>query len=263
VLAATVAAAVLGVTAPAAASDVTVEPASAPQGGPANLTFRVTNTAPSAITRVRLVMPKDTPVAEVFPLSVPDWAPQIENTKLATPLAGSHGGTPVTETAGAITWTAVRGKAIAPGRSAELPVALGPLPTVSRMSFTLEPTYADGRTGPALPAATLTLTPPAGGTASGHGSGDAGVSDAEEAAFAAVVGQAEEGGGFWSTAGWVVAALAVAGAAVVVLRGRRRGEAAPDADEPDEEPVDDTAEDTAEPVAAGAKVTAWSYRDGP
>lgn len=262
-LAATVAVAVLGVTAPAAASDVTVEPATAPQGGPANLTFRVTNTAPSAITRVRLVMPKDTPVAEVFPLSVPDWAPQIENTKLDTPLSGGHGGTPVTETAGAITWTAVSGKAIAPGGSADLPVALGPLPTVSRMSFTLEPTYADGRPGPALPDATLTLVPGAAGAANGHGSGDAGTSGAEEAAFAAVVAQADEGTGFWSVAGWVVAALAVAGAVVVALRGRRRDAADPDGDEPDEEPVDDATDGPAEPVPAGARVTAWSYRDGP
>jgi hypothetical protein len=258
VLAASVAVAVLGVAGPAAAADVTLEPPSAPQGGSVNVTFRVTNTGPSAITRVRLVLPKDTPVAEVFPLSVPDWAPQIEQVALATPLAGSHGAAPVTETAGAITWTAIPGKAIPTGGSAGLPVALGPLPTVSRMPFTLEPTYADGRTGPALPAAVLTLTPSAGGAADAHGGSGGEVSDAEEAAFAAVVDQADSGGGFWSMAGWVVAALAVAAAAVVVLRGRRRPGPDTDAGEPDEETEEDR-----EPVAAGAKVTAWSYRDGP
>jgi hypothetical protein len=262
VLAATVTAGVLGMACPAMA-DVTVDPPSAPQGSGANVHFKVTNTAQSAITKVKLVMPADTPVAEVFPLSVDNWAPLITNRKLATPLTSIHGGTPVTETAASITWIAVKGKAIAPGQSADLAVALGPLPTTSQIRFTVEPTYADGKTGPAMPPAMLTLTPAAAGQeATGHsghsGTGStSGDSSADDAAFAAVVSQAEQGPGFWTIAGWVVAALAVAGAVVMMLRGRRRSAPSDTADEPDE-PADDQ-----EPVAAGTRVTAWSYKDGP
>jgi hypothetical protein len=260
VLAVAVTAAVLGATAPAAAADVTVEPPSAAQGSGANVTFRVTNTAPAAITKVRLVLPKDTPVAEVFPLSVPDWAPQIENMKLAKPLTSIHGGTPVTETAAAISWIAVRGRNLAPGKTAELSVALGPLPMVSQMRFTLEPTYADGKAGPALPAAMLTLTPADGQQAPGHTSGHAGTGSAtEDQQFAELVGQAEDdGGGFWSAAGWIVAALVGAAAVVALMRGRRRGAELPETPAAEPEP-----EDAGEPVAAGAKVSAWSYRGGP
>lgn len=260
-LAVAVTAAVLGAAAPAAA-DVTVEPPSAAQGSGANVTFRVTNTAPTAITKVRLVLPKDTPVAEVFPLSVPDWAPQIENMKLTKPLTSIHGGTPVTETAAAITWIAAGGRNLAPGKSTELSVALGPLPMVSQMRFTLEPTYAGGKPGPALPAATLTLTPSDGQQAPGHTSGHGGTGPAtEDEQFAELVGQAQAedgGGGFWSAAGWIVAALAGAAAVVALIRGRRRGAGPAEAPAAETEPAD-----AGEPVGAGAKVGAWSYRDGP
>jgi len=274
VLAAAVVAGVVGTAGPALAgpvrADVTISPPSAPQGSGANVHLDVNNSGPRAITKVKLVMPADTPVAEVFPLSVDDWAPQIVNRKLATPLTSIHGGTPVTETAASITWIAVNGP-LQPGKSADLAVALGPLPTADRMIFTVIPTYADGTVGPAMPPAALTLTPaPAGQQPGGHtghgdetGSGTSGSGDdgsGDDAAFAAVVAQAEEGPGFWSIAGWVVAAVAVAGAVVVMLRGRRRVEDAGD----DEAATDGEAdEDGEEPVAAGAKITAWSYRDGP
>ena len=100
VLAAAITAGVLGMAAPAMA-DVSIDPPSAPQGSGANVHFKVTNTGPSPITRVKLVLPADTPVAEVFPLSVDNWAPQITPLKLSTPLTSIHAGTPVTETAAA------------------------------------------------------------------------------------------------------------------------------------------------------------------
>jgi hypothetical protein len=202
----------------------------------------------------------------VFPLSVPDWAPQIENMKLAKPLTSVHGGAPVTETAAAITWIAMPGKALAPGKSADVAVALGPLPLVSQMRFVVEPTYADGKPGPALPAATLTLTPAvdgqqAPGHATTHGGAATG-SDPDAARYAELVAQAEQGGGFWSVAGWIVAALAAAAAVVAVLRGRRRGDPEPATDSDSAEPEAGEPE-AGEPVGAGAKVTSWSYRDGP
>ncbi|MEV6491994.1 DUF1775 domain-containing protein, partial [Actinoplanes sp. NPDC051633] len=91
VLAATTVAGVLVMACPAVA-DVKVEPTSAPQGSGQNVYFTVTNTGTSAITQLRLVMPKDKPVAEVFPLSVDDWAPRIEHMTLATPLTSAHNG---------------------------------------------------------------------------------------------------------------------------------------------------------------------------
>jgi hypothetical protein len=253
--AAAAAAGVLALACPAVA-DVTVDPAGAPQGTSANLRFTVINTGRSAITRVKLVLPADTPVAEVFPLSVDNWAPQITNTTLAVPLTGIHGGAPVTETASAVTWIAVRGKAIPPGGRTELAVALGPLPYTSRMRFTLQPTYADGKPGPALAPVSLALTPAAAGEApTGHSTH--GAATADEAAFAAVLAEAA-GPGLGSVAGWVVAAVAVAGAAVMTLRGRR----SPVPADVDAEQEETTVEDE-EPVAAGARVSNWRYRDDP
>ncbi len=67
VLAATVTAAALTTGGPALA-DVTVEPPSAVQGEGANVHFTVTNPGTSPITRVKLMLPADNPVAEVVPL---------------------------------------------------------------------------------------------------------------------------------------------------------------------------------------------------
>jgi hypothetical protein len=261
VLAASVVAGVLGTAGPALA-DVTISPPSAPQGSGQNLHFAVKNTSTSPITKVKLVIPAETPVAEVFPLSVDDWAPQIEMTKLDTPLTSIHGGDPVTQTAASITWLAVNGP-LAPGRSADLAVALGPLPATSSMAFTVLPTYSSGQVGPAMPPVTLRLTPAQPGAAPGHGGhGGTTGTTADDAAFAAVVAQADDGPGFWSIAGWVVAGLALAGAAWLLLRGRR--------ETGDEEPADESADGPPdgdapadEPVAAGARITNWSYRDGP
>jgi hypothetical protein len=277
VLAAAVAAGVLCAASPAAA-DVTVSPPSAPQGSGTNVTFKVTNTARSAITKVKLLLPADLPVAEVYPLSVDDWAPQITNRALDAPLTGSHGGRQVTETASDITWTAMPGKALAPGRSADLAVAMGPLPTSAKMSFTIQPTYADPAKGAPMAPAVLTLTPAVPGqeaaTHPGHtGTGTEGTSDADAAAFQALI-DADDGPGPWAVAGWVVAALAVAAAALAVLRSRRRPagpeQPAPDespdgqAGSPDEQPGSPDQEDKQLVGAAKApRVSAWRYQDGP
>jgi hypothetical protein len=263
VLAAAIAAGVLGMAAPAVA-DVTIDPPSAPQGSGQNVHFKVTNTGSSPITRVKLVLPADTPIAEVFPLSVDNWAPQITPLKLSTPLTSIHAGTPVTETASAVTWIAVNGKAIAPGGSADLAVALGPLPLTSTMTFQLEPTYASGA-GPALPAVRLALTAAEPGAATGHtthggGTATEPAAGSEDAAFAAVVAQAEQGPGFWSIAGWIVAALALAGAALAVLRGRHREAESGDEEPDDDEPGDDEASgEDKEPVTAGGRASSWRY----
>ncbi|MFI7603003.1 DUF1775 domain-containing protein [Actinoplanes sp. NPDC049681] len=257
ILAATVAAGVLGLAAPAAA-DVTVSPPSVPQGSGQDLGFRLTNTAKSPITRLKLILPADTPVAEVSPLSVPDWAPLIENRRLETPLPTIHGGTPVTETTGSITWIAMPGKALPPGKSTDLTVAIGPMPsTGTTMTFTVQPTYADPAKGAPMPPVALALTPGDGSAAAGH-AGHGGTTtdtDADAATFAALAQAADDGPGFWTIAGWVVAALAAAAGVIAVLRSRRRPA-----------PADEgtPAEEDKELVAAGTpRVTAWSYKDGP
>lgn len=257
IVAVAVAAGVLGVASPAAA-DVTVSPPSAPQGSGANLTFRVTNTAQSAITKVKLVFPADQPVAEVYPLSVDDWAPLIVSRPLATPLLGVHGDTQVNETAADITWIAMPGKALAPGKSTDLSVAMGPLPTSTQMSFTVQPTYADPAKGAVMPPVTFTLTPAAPGQAPTHSthSGTTGTTTTDgDEDFAALLA-ADSGPGFWTIAGWVVAALMAAAGGIALLRSRRRNNPAPEAKP--------TAE-AKELVSAGKtpRVTSWSYKDGP
>jgi uncharacterized protein DUF1775 len=252
-----------------ALAGVTVTPPSAAQGSGENLTFHVTNTGTLPLGTVTLRLPDDTPVAEVYPLSNDDWAPKIEMRPLSTPLATIHGGSPVTETAGAITWLAMPGSALAPGRSADLAVAIGPLPALSSMRFTLETAYADGKPGPVMPAS-LTLTPEVAGQAAdahaGHGTAaPATGAGSEDAAFRAIAGRADRGPSFWSIAGWVVAALALLGVLLARWRGRHRAE---EDDEPDEDEAADPARDpeTREPEARGpearepAAAGRWSYR---
>lgn len=239
-----------------AAADVTVNPASAPQGGGANLSFHVTNEGTTPITEVTLKIPADTPVAEVYPLSVDSWAPKITYRKLAVPLNTIHGGTPATEAADTVVWLAVNGTTIQPGQSADLTVALGPLPTLSSMRFTLDTKYADGKAGPTMPA-TVTLTP-SDGTApvSHHGSSAADTSAADEAMFLALTSAADTGPSWASLSGWAVAVLALLGAGWAVLRGRHRAEEEPG--EPDDAPSGDENGEK-EPVAAGSGK--WSYKD--
>lgn len=257
---------VLLVTGPALA-DVTVNPPTAPQGEGADLAFHVTNSGTQPVTALKLTWPADTPVAEVYPLSVADWAPRSTMQKLNTPLTTIHGGTPVTEVAKDITWLAMPGKSLAPGAATDLSVSLGPLPTLSTMPFTVVPTYAGGQVGTAM-TASVKLTPlspaeaealhAAHGGATGTDTGPAAAQDPDAALFAQTVAQADRGPGVWTIAGWVAAALAVLGAIWFVLRNRRLVE--DDAEEPDE----DEQPEEKEPVAAGAaRVTSWSYRDGP
>lgn len=266
----------LAVAGPAMA-DVSVSPPSAPQTAGADLTFHVTNTEQSAITRVKVSLPADTPIAEVYPLSSPNWAPDITQQKLSTPLTSIHDGTPVTEATKDITWIAIAGKSIAPGQSADLSVSLGPLPTLSQMQFTVVPTYADGHAGPAVPPVVLKLTPAsAADQAAAHAghedtTGTTGTdsSDPDAALFAQTVAQAEHGPSIWSIGGWVVAGLVGLGAIFGALRSRRRRDEPAEADETTEadEPgqdgeADDKNADDKEPVGAGARKSSnWRYQD--
>jgi hypothetical protein len=259
------AAAVLGaLVAGPAFADVTVSPATAVQCSGENLYFTVTNDGAQAIRTIKLDWPADTPVAEVYPLSVDDWAPKIDMQTLTQPLTTIHGGTPVTETAKSITWLAMPGRELGPGKSTKLGIAIGPLPTVSSMQFTAATTYVDGKAGPAMPAE-VGLTPAVDCQAAGHAghtgtdaTGTTGGSAAEDRLFSQVVSDASRGPAVWSLSGWVLAALMLIGGLVYFLRGRHRAEEDDEPDDEDRKQTDakNSAAETTEPVAAGK----WSFR---
>jgi uncharacterized protein DUF1775 len=246
------------IAAPAFA-DVTVSPTTAAQGSGENLTFHITNTGTAPMGTISLRLPDDTPVAEVYPLSVDDWAPKIEMKPLATPLATIHGGTPATESAKSITWLAMPGRQLAPGKATDLSIAIGPLPTLSSMEFTVVTTYANGQPGPSLPAR-ISLTPAAAGQTATHahagtaaGTGETAV-DPEEAAFAAAVADATRGPSILSIGGWVVAALVLLGGSIYLIRNRHRAE--------DDEPDDEDESPAKAEKTATAEQADWSGKGG-
>ncbi|GAA2510506.1 DUF1775 domain-containing protein [Winogradskya humida] len=232
ILAATVATGVLGFAAPAAAG-VTVNPPSAPQGSGQDIAFKVTNTAQTPITKVKLVLPADLPVAEIYPLSVENWAPVIETKQLDTPVTSTDG-SKITQMTASITWVAAAGKELAPGASTDLTTAMGPMPGTSSMAFKVEATYADPAKGVPLSPVSISLTPAvAGQEYGGHASHTGGgTADTDNTALDAYVQQAlaesagSDGPGFWTVAGWVVALLAAAAAAISIMRSRRQRPAA-------------------------------------
>jgi hypothetical protein len=252
-----------------ALADVSVNPPSAPQGSAQNFIFHVTNDGTVAMTRVKLSLPADTSVAELYPLSVDNWAPKIDTKTLATPIPQIHGGVPTTQVAEAITWIAMPGKALAPGKSTDLTVALGPLPALSQMKWNLAATYADGKPGPALTTPIVKLTPadpndPSVAEHAAHAGGAEAATtsdDSENQFFAKTAADAQRGTSIWAILGWVVAGLAVLAGAVMMLRGRHRADQDEEPDEEDETKASESSSsdgDEKEPVTAGT--TKWSFK---
>jgi uncharacterized protein YcnI len=127
-----------------AAAHVTVDPTQATQGDSARMTFRVSNESPAAsTTKVEVYLPEATPIAEVYPLSIPGWAPKITMHTLSQPVTTHHGSL-ITEAVSVITWTPLPSREIKPGQVQEFPIALGPLPDVDRLAFTVQQSYSDG-----------------------------------------------------------------------------------------------------------------------
>ncbi|MGI5237829.1 YcnI family protein [Dactylosporangium sp. CA-139066] len=224
----------LGLAAPASA-DVSVTPGEAAQGDAADLTFRITNESRTAsITAVEVQLPADTPIAEVYPVSVADWAPAMTNTKIDKPVESLHG-YQVTDVTTAVKWVAMPDRALAPGDTTELYLAIGPLPAVAQLSFGVVLSNSDGTqvrwtaasgTPGEHPAPVLVLkAAPAGqgGHAAGHGGA---TPEATAAAEAGDGGGDATGGG--SYLGWsLLALLLVAAICVVGLALDRRRTAAP------------------------------------
>ncbi len=133
----------IALAAPAAA-DVSVTPAVAQRGGPAALVFSVPGERPAAhTTKIELLAPEKTPIAEIYPMSVTGWAPLLTSRKLDKPIEVIHG-TRTTEVVTKVTWKRV-GKAVPKaGEPVLLKVSLGPMPEAEQVAFTIVQTYSDG-----------------------------------------------------------------------------------------------------------------------
>ncbi|MEV1328804.1 DUF1775 domain-containing protein [Micromonospora costi] len=259
-VAALVNAAVLSWPGAAYAAEVTTTPGQARQGDAVRLEFVVPEERPGTRTRqIEIQLPADAPIAEVYPMSVPGWAPRITSRTLDEPVAGMHSSGVSTVTT-AVTWIRVGEDTPGPAR---LPLSMGPLPRTERLAFPVVQTYADGTVvrwagaAGAHPAPVLTLLPgdpaAAGGPAAagdpaaaggpaghaGHGGAPAGGS---VGAGAAPGGAAAAGSGDTGAAGNADALLAAGllaglggGAAIgwLASRWRRR---TPDSALPGEDP---------------------------
>ncbi|KAB1906401.1 DUF1775 domain-containing protein, partial [Micromonospora sp. AMSO31t] len=174
-LAATVGGA-LGWPGAASAAEVTLttSPAQVHQGDAIELAVVLPEErAGSRTSRIELRMPADAPIGEVYPLSVPDWAPTITTRTLDQPVAGIHA-SELNQVTDAVTWIRMPGTT----KPARLSLGMGPMPATDKLTFTVIQTYADGTVvrwadppGGAHPAPTVTLLPPPAGAAvhAGHG----------------------------------------------------------------------------------------------
>ncbi|MET7807518.1 DUF1775 domain-containing protein [Micromonospora chersina] len=226
----------LGWPAAASAAEVTLttSPAQVRQGDAIELAVVLPEErSGSRTSRIELRMPADAPIGEVYPLSVPDWAPTITTRTLDRPVAGIHA-SELNQVTDAVTWIRMPGGSAGPAR---LSLGMGPMPATDKLTFTVIQTYADGTVvrwadppGGAHPAPTVTLLPPVAGAAA-HGdpvagaAGHAGHGDpaAEAPAEGAAPAQADGGGPSADLllGGGLLAGLA-GGAAIGWLLSRRR-----------------------------------------
>ncbi|WP_200209967.1 DUF1775 domain-containing protein [Micromonospora coerulea] len=192
-LGAAVVAGTLGWPGPARAAEVTIttSPAQVHQGDAVEVAVVLPEErAGSRTSRIELRMPADAPVGEVYPLSVPGWAPRITTRTLDRPVAGIHA-PELNQVTEAVTWIRMPDATTGPAR---LSLGMGPMPATDRLTFQLVQTYADGTVvrwadppGGARPAPTVALLPPvpdAGGHAHA-GTAVAGPADAAGPAPAA------------------------------------------------------------------------------
>ncbi|MDM4779559.1 MULTISPECIES: YcnI family protein [unclassified Micromonospora] len=157
----------------AAGVTVTTSPAQVRQGDAIQLSVVVPADRPgSRTTRIELTMPADAPIGEVYPLSVPDWAPTITTRTLDQPIPGMHA-SELNQVTHSVSWLRMPGTGTGPAR---LPLGMGPMPATDRLTFTVLQTYDDGTVvrwadpaGGAHPAPTVELLPPLPGTVTHDG----------------------------------------------------------------------------------------------
>src|SRR5690349_24568474 len=77
-----------------AAADVSVTPSAAIRGGPAEFAFMFPEERPGAhTTQIELVAPEDAVIAEMYPLSDPNWAPSTTTRTVDNAAELIHGST--------------------------------------------------------------------------------------------------------------------------------------------------------------------------
>jgi hypothetical protein len=236
---------VVGFAGPASA-DVQIQPGEFVQGGAARFTFVVTNNGPAPLTRVEMRMPEQHPIAEIYPMSVAGWAPQVALRPIDKPMTDQHGGE-VTEVVTGITWWAMPGSEPAQGAKAELAQSMWVLPAIDRIEIGIVETYADGTVTNSTVSVALAAPAPVAAE-------DTGAADDTTATEPAAGG----GSNLW----WMFGLLLLIGAltAYALFRQRRgepaagsaAAEAAEDADA-DTDDADDTADDADEAKAPVVK----------
>lgn len=198
------------VSAAGARADVSLDPATATQGSAAAVTFRIGNDRPGVpTTKVEVDWPGEAVVAEVYPMSVPGWAPRIETRELDEPVQGMHGSN-LTSITSSITWVRAGDAPKKVPAVEDLRVEMGPLPSTEKLVFTVVQTYADGTErrweGPSGDGGTvLTLTPPQV-TAEAPSTAEDAVTGAEQQAGTSVE---QDGGAHLGLAGLLFAVLLV------------------------------------------------------
>jgi periplasmic copper chaperone A len=115
--------------APAASAHVTVQPATATQGGRGSFVLRVPNESATASTiKLEVQMPKEfaTTFASMRVTDMPGWTVDIEKEALNPPIKGET--SDITSYVSKITWTAQEGTKIGPDKFADFPFTTGVLP---------------------------------------------------------------------------------------------------------------------------------------
>ncbi|MGV9762520.1 YcnI family protein [Micromonospora tulbaghiae] len=223
----------------AAGVTVTTSPAQVRQGDAIQLSVLVPADKPGTrTTRIELTMPADAPIGEVYPLSVPDWAPTITTRTLDQPVPGMHAAE-LNQVTHSVSWLRMPGTGTGPAR---LPLGMGPMPATDRLTFTVVQTYDDGTVvrwadpaGGAHPAPTVALLPPLPGTVThdgapgaggaahgGHGGAPGGVAPAGATGPAPAAGAADDGPSADLLLGGGLLAGLAGGAAIGWLLSRRR-----------------------------------------
>ncbi|GAA2868640.1 hypothetical protein GCM10010517_28490 [Streptosporangium fragile] len=220
----------VGIALPALAH-VTVNPASAEQGGFTKVAFRVPNERDDAsTTKLEIAFPVDHPLPFVSVKPVPGWDVKVVESKLPTPVTTEYG--EITEAVTKITWS---GGKIEPGQFQEFEVSMGMLPTgTDRLVFPATQTYSGGETvkwadepradgsEPERPAPVLKLTPAS--AAGGHGAATPSASAAAPS-VAPVAAAPAASDGTARLLGGAGLAVGVVGTVIGVLGLRRAGRA--------------------------------------
>jgi periplasmic copper chaperone A len=128
-----------------ASAHVTASSADAAPGGEGKVTFRVPDESDTASTvRIRIELPKKTPIASVSVLPVPGWTVKTTKVPLNPPVTTDDGDT-VTQAVSVVEFDAASGGGIKPGEFQEFSLSLGPLPKVASLAFPVVQTYSDGK----------------------------------------------------------------------------------------------------------------------